>query len=236
MTERGIALRKKSNETGALMVEAVIVYPIVIVVIAVMLMLGFVYFIRANMQSSLDMALMYYSHSLTDRYIDTGGGISANGEGGLYTGEYNKLKAVPDGYINIYSEMLDMSFKRVDTDEIKAIFESNYRFLSIPFSESFASPEVKIDVKDNNYFVYRELEAVAVQELRIPFMNFFGSDGKMEITVTSKVVVKNPVALMRTTDVIDYAVYKSGIDGHLGTVKEKLEEFINWLNKDSAGK
>lgn len=188
------------------------------------------------MQSSLDMALMYYSHSLTDRYIDTGGGISANGEGGLYTGEYNKLKAVPDGYINIYSEMLDMSFKRVDTDEIKAIFESNYRFLSIPFSESFASPEVKIDVKDNNYFVYRELEAVAVQELRIPFMNFFGSDGKMEITVTSKVVVKNPVALMRTTDVIDYAVYKSGIDGHLGTVKEKLEEFINWLNKDSAGK
>ena len=168
MTERGIALRKKSNETGALMVEAVIIYPIVIVVIAVMLMLGFVYFIRANMQSSLDMALMYYSHSLTDRYIDTGGGISANGEGGLYTGEYNKLKAVPDGYINIYSEMLDMSFKRVDTDEIKAIFESNYRFLSIPFSESFASPEVKIDVKDNNYFVYRELEAVAVQELRIP--------------------------------------------------------------------
>ena len=95
------------NESGVfLIVEAAIIYPIMLVMIMTLLFISMMLTMKANMQSALETSLMYYRTELTDSYIAFADekDYHAGGKNGLRNAQYTAESDPPSAYSNIYTK------------------------------------------------------------------------------------------------------------------------------------
>lgn len=211
------------SESGAfLIVEAAIVYPIMLIMIMTLLFFSMMLTMKANMQSALEISLMYYRNELTDTYVSFVDNIDSNN-----VSETDYTRAVqPNSWGNIYAQCFDEIFAKPDEDKFKKMFFNNYRFLNFDSNSTessgyFNSGGIKVSLESGtNFVIYRDLTATAVQTVKLPFVKgFFGMDNEIKLTAKAKIIVSDNVSIMRTTDVVDYFLYKSGL-------RDKIDKFL----------
>lgn len=211
----------KDQRGAFLIVEAAIIYPIMLVMIMSLLFISMMLAMKANMQSALEISLMYYRNELTDTYTVF---IDDLGKNNAADTNFTKLNE-PRGWSNIYVNAVSEIFDKPDNEKFKKMFFNNYKFLNFSSGErggTFNSTGIEVNIESGgNFIIYRELKATAEQTITLPFINgIFGIDNKFVISSSAKIIVSDGVSVMRITDVVDYAMHKTGAD-------TKLEEFAD---------
>lgn len=206
----------KDQRGAFLIVEAAIIYPIMLVMIMSLLFISMMMAMKANMQSALEISLMYYRNELTDTYTDLTDELAKNNASNT---NFTTLTQ-PVSWSNIYVNAVSEIFAKPDHDKFEKMFFNNYKFLNFSSGEkgsTFNSSGIEVNIESGaNFIIYRELSATAKQTVTLPFINgFFGIDNKLVISSSARIVVSDGVSVMRITDVVDYAMHKTGADAKL---------------------
>lgn len=91
----------KDQRGAFLIVEAAIVYPVMLIMIMILLFYSMILTMKANMQSALETALIYYKRELTDTYVGFMDDLENNS---VSATEYTRVVA-PAGYSNISNSL-----------------------------------------------------------------------------------------------------------------------------------
>ena len=187
---------------------------------------------KANMQSALETALIYYKRELTDTYVGFMDDLENNS---VSATEYTRVVA-PAGYSNIYKQLINEVASNPDAEKFEKMFFNNYRFLNFSSGKkgsTFNSSGIKVNLDSTtNFIIYRELNAAAEQTITLPFIKgMFGINNELKLKANAKIVVNDSVSVMRITDVVDYVIIKTGFNEKLELLfGENINKFLNFLN------
>ncbi len=211
------------KQDGMVVVEATIIMPIVILCTIALYYAAIFLCQKANLQTSLEVAAVYYKNTLTDTYVDTQEIDYIYDESGFYSASGSVQEKIYR--LNPYADLL----QKFDEERFKEIFYSNCKFMFFDSGEdiSFAA------VKDTNYLVYREITVTAKQTLTpaISF-KFIGIENN-EVTITSsvKLVVNNTDEFIRNIDfgmdIIDEITEGSEAREKFNNMVGQVVEFYN---------
>lgn len=226
------------DERGVYMiVEAAIVYPIMLVMIMVIIFFCAFMVIKANMQSALETALVYYRTELSDRYVSFLEDERISGNDVSDT-KYTKLEST-SGWTNIYEEFFSEMSSGINENRFKQIFLNNYKFLNFASvldeneSSGIYDGGLTVHIESTaNFVIYRELTASAEQKVKMPFVNgMFGIDNTLTIRADASIVVSDSVSLMRATDIVDYFWVKTGLEDKWESSKfnNAITDFIKFI-------
>ncbi len=222
----------KDQRGAFLIVEAAIVYPVMLIMIIILLFYSMILTMKANMQSALETALIYYKRELTDTYVGFMDDLENNR---VSATEYTRVVA-PAGYSNIYKQLINEVASNPDTEKFEKMFFNNYRFLNFSSGKkgsTFNSSGIKVNLDSTtNFIIYRELNAAAEQTITLPFIKgMFGINNELKLKANAKIVVNDSVSVMRITDVVDYVIIKTGFNEKLELLfGENINKFLNFLN------
>lgn len=222
----------KDQRGAFLIVEAAIVYPVMLIMIMILLFYSMILTMKANMQSALETALIYYKRELTDTYVGFMDDLENNS---VSATEYTRVVA-PAGYSNIYKQLINEVASNPDTEKFEKMFFNNYRFLNFSSGKkgsTFNSSGIKVNLDSTtNFIIYRELNAAAEQTITLPFIKgMFGINNELKLKANAKIVVNDSVSVMRITDVVDYVIIKTGFNEKLELLfGENINKFLNFLN------
>ena len=209
----------KDQRGAFLIVEAAIVYPVMLIMIMILLFYSMILTMKANMQSALETALIYYKRELTDTYVGFMDDLENNS---VSATEYTRVVA-PAGYSNIYKQLINEVASNPDTEKFEKMFFNNYRFLNFSSGKkgsTFNSSGIKVNLDSTtNFIIYRELNAAAEQTITLPFIKgMFGINNELKLKANAKIVVNDSVSVMRITDVVDYVIIKTGFNEKLDSL------------------
>ena len=222
----------KDQRGAFLIVEAAIVYPVMLIMIMILLFYSMIMTMKANMQSALETALIYYKRELTDTYVGFMDDLENNS---VSATEYTRVVA-PAGYSNIYKQLINEVASNPDAEKFEKMFFNNYRFLNFSSGKkgsTFNSSGIKVNLDSTtNFIIYRELNAAAEQTITLPFIKgMFGINNELKLKANAKIVVNDSVSVMRITDVVDYVIIKTGFNEKLELLfGENINKFLNFLN------
>ncbi|MEZ3455053.1 MAG: hypothetical protein K1W17_11915 [Oscillospiraceae bacterium] len=222
----------KDQRGAFLIVEAAIVYPVMLIMIMILLFYSMILTMKANMQSALETALIYYKRELTDTYVGFMDDLENNS---VSATEYTRVVA-PAGYSNIYKQLINEVASNPDAEKFEKMFFNNYRFLNFSSGKkgsTFNSSGIKVNLDSTtNFIIYRELNAAAEQTITLPFIKgMFGINNELKLKANAKIVVNDSVSVMRITDVVDYVIIKTGFNEKLELLfGENINKFLNFLN------
>lgn len=222
----------KDQRGAFLIVEAAIVYPVMLIMIMILLFYSMILTMKANMQSALETALIYYKRELTDTYVGFMDDLENNS---VSATEYTRVVA-PVGYSNIYKQLINEVASNPDTEKFEKMFFNNYRFLNFSSGKkgsTFNSSGITVNLDSTtNFIIYRELNAAAEQTITLPFIKgMFGINNELKLKANAKIVVNDSVSVMRITDVVDYVIIKTGFNEKLDLLfGENINKFLNFLN------
>lgn len=222
----------KDQRGAFLIVEAAIVYPVMLIMIMILLFYSMILTMKANMQSALETALIYYKRELTDTYVGFMDDLENNS---VSATEYTRVVA-PAGYSNIYKQLINEVASNPDAEKFEKMFFNNYRFLNFSSGKkgsTFNSSGIKVNLDSTtNFIIYRELNAAAEQTITLPFIKgMFGINNELKLKANAKIVVNDSVSVMRITDVVDYVIIKTGFNEKLDSLfGENINKFLNFLN------
>lgn len=222
----------KDQRGAFLIVEAAIVYPVMLIMIMILLFYSMILTMKANMQSALETALIYYKRELTDTYVGFMDDLENNR---VSATEYTRV-VVPAGYSNIYKQLINEVASNPDTEKFEKMFFNNYRFLNFSSGKkgsTFNSSGITVNLDSTtNFIIYRELNAAAEQTITLPFIKgMFGINNELKLKANAKIVVNDSVSVMRITDVVDYVIIKTGFNEKLDSLfGENINKFLNFLN------
>ena len=197
----------RKDESGLVLVEAVIVFPVMICMILILYFTSIHLFQKANIQSMVELALAHNAYE----YSDTG--VTYNN---TYVGHY--APALKNPYRHLFFEQ--------DTDGITTLSKRYTKAFSF-----YGVTNYDLKVTSKNYLIYRELEAVATQTIK-PVINpaFLGLPSEITLRARAVCVINDPDEFIRTSDIafdIVYAVDKKfGISETIGKVFSKVTEVI----------
>lgn len=222
----------KDQRGAFLIVEAAIVYPVMLIMIMILLFYSMILTMKANMQSALETALIYYKRELTDTYVGFMDDLENNS---VSATEYTRVVA-PAGYSNIYKQLINEVASNPDAEKFEKMFFNNYRFLNFSSGKkgsTFNSSGIKVNLDSTtNFIIYRELNAAAEQTITLPFIKgMFGINNELKLKANAKIIVNDSVSVMRITDVVDYVIIKTGFNEKLELLfGENINKFLNFLN------
>ncbi len=222
----------KDQRGAFLIVEAAIVYPVMLIMIMILLFYSMILTMKANMQSALETALIYYKRELKDTYVGFMDDLENNS---VSATEYTRVVA-PAGYSNIYKQLINEVASNPDAEKFEKMFFNNYRFLNFSSGKkgsTFNSSGIKVNLDSTtNFIIYRELNAAAEQTITLPFIKgMFGINNELKLKANAKIVVNDSVSVMRITDVVDYVIIKTGFNEKLELLfGENINKFLNFLN------
>lgn len=211
------------NQKGMVIVEATFVLPVVILCVIALYYAAIFMCQKANLQTSLEVAAVYYKNTLTDQYVS----VSDMNYSLADTDSYDAGAAVRQALEvkNPYSSI----FSRFEEETFKQIFYDNCKFMF------FASGEdIKFtSVKDTNYLVYREITVTAEQTLTpaVSF-RFIGIDNNnVKITSSVKFVVNDTDEFIRNLDcgidIIDKLTQGTEVRNALENAADAIGRFYN---------
>lgn len=203
-------MERLKNNKGNAIVEATIVFPIIIMIIIVLFYAALFLCQKANLQANLQTSLIYFKNLETDAnvVIDPSGSSSILD---LKANKYSKPK-IQNPYRNFF--MISSN----KPGEFKSLF---YKISGQMFFTS--TSDIDIDYKVHNYILYQDITATAVQEVKLPIdFKLLGISPKITIATEAKVVITDPDEFARTSQLIGDLV----ADTKLGEIVEAGESKI----------
>lgn len=197
----------RRDQSGMVVVEAAVIFPVMMVLILVLYFTSIHVYQKANLQATLEMAIAHNSYEYTDTgvtYDDT------------YVGSYS-----PD-LVNPYRHI----FFSADADGTETLAKRYAKAFSF-----YGVSNLQVQITSKNYILYREVTATASQTIT-PVINpaFLGLPAQWTLKAKAVCVVNDPDEFIRTSDIafdIAYAVdQKYGITETIGKVFGGIGDFL----------
>ena len=201
-----------TDECGGVIVEATILFPIMIMVFAGLVLLAVFLPTRAQLQR----ATQYVATGMATARSDAS--VSFDENGYSWVGGNSNFE-------NVYAAMFDSD---ISADEAKQFIVSNFDTGFVGLGDGLS-----VECGVNNYLVYKEVFVTATQSIPSPVnLSFVGFPETIDITVTSTAVVQNGDEFVRNLDLaaefVNYVADELGIN--LTKAMSKVKEFMQWFH------
>ncbi len=187
--------RGESQERGYIVVEAAIILPLAILSALLLVYLSLFLFQRANLQSCLETALIYYKNTVTDTYVVKNREL-----------DYIQREADYIGIGNSYSAREPLSPYRGlfgDSNRLNSQEDFETYFRSVAGKMVFEN-DLILSVNYKNFVVLKQFEVTAVQKVSAPIdFSMLGIGNEYQISATARVSVADHDSMIRD---IDYAI------------------------------
>lgn len=243
-------MKLKKDESGYMLIEAAIIYPVIIIIFALFLYVILLCAQRAQMVSAAEQTIVYIKYicagSYDIKYYDVSQGMNPDmsemeKKTGMEINDNQKL-------YNVYANLFDTPSKKVSklkekdadgNDGIKKIFDY---YMGIPLMGNIESYTVEADAA--NYVLFTQLELKVEYKMKF-FLNFSFIGGealnKPTFTVDVKGVISDNAETVRTLQYVDYLLYRTGLkkkiqdtaDKISSSVSESIGKVKEWLGFDS---
>lgn len=212
----------KKSEQGTAMVEATLMLPFCMIMIVGVLYAALYLCQKANIQSNLETALLYYKVAESDTYVESKAQMEYDGSGLEAVGSnYGTVR-----YLNPY-RFFFMNFKESD---YKSFFRSICGHMFFDSGENVA-----VSARRHNYIFYKTIEATATQTVKPPInLTWVGGPEEMTIEVTGEIVINDGDDFIRNVDfAIDMLAdtkmgkFIQGIGGKVREIYGKFKEVLH---------
>lgn len=217
--------RRNCREDGHTIVEATIIYPITILLVFVMIYAGLMVCYRANLQASLEEALIYCKNENIDTYIEALSEWEHDQNTDGVIGNKSKIekKESEVKMLNPYRSM------KLEKSTISKLFKDSYGMLF--FSQSLPASDITVTEKD--YGIYRKIKLEESMTLK-PAMSFSPvgiEDNSVQITATATAVVVNQDATIRDIDFACDMFQQTSIGQSVMGLVDKASEFYEKIKE-----
>lgn len=219
---------QRKKEGGYVIVEATIVYPIVVMVFFVILYAAMFIYHKANLQASIENALIYFKNQRSDSYVEIEDRIKKETTS-MIGNKYNRpeflfpyrhgFQFLVEGTTKVIQK-LDGSMENdegVDerlTEDFKKYFNSSY---DIDISE--------IKVIPRNFYFFKEIEVRAVKKIKTSLnLAMVGGLNEIEIKAIAKVVVVDGDNFIRDVDYVTFLLEDTKFGKSIKEIKQKIIE------------
>ena len=206
------------NTDGDAIIEAAILFPIMIMIFAALVLLA----VYLPARGALQRATQYAATAIATESSDTWLYFSESSM------EYD-WKTDKGSLINVYANLFS------GMGDVESLGEKIVEDIE---SRSLSSKAGELSVKCHvvNRVVYKEVVVTAVREIPVPVnLTFIQFPETIPLTVTSTAVVQNGDEFVRSidlaTDFSDYVTEKfglTGIKGAFGAINDKAAAFLGW--------
>lgn len=223
-------MKRSKNQDGYMIIEASIVFPVIILAVCAMLLASVYIYEKAALQASVETALTYYKNSMTDSCIGTDVSKYTVDDSSTRTGssltEFKNLT------------IFDLFGKSADKNEIIDQINKIYGF------RTFRSGDTSIDVKQGGILFDKYIEVRVQDKIHFPInLSFIGVDNS-DITYDIRVRenVSDPDQFILDISVVQefvmFYVNRTDIPNKINDLKEKFKPFYDrFLDpKSSTGK
>lgn len=204
------------NNSGVVIVEASIVFPIMLFVILMLLYMGNVYYQQANLNSIVDIAAIkgaaYCADPMLDNIEETGSVPKSSND----IQPYRYLFGVSD----VESKM-------------QRYVEEQYGSAGNGFFGSMAPSSVTCNAKFNNSVIMYSFTVEATYDIKVP-LRFMGTEAPTIVSLSSKATapVNDNGEFINNLDMaIDY-YESSGLKDKVSTVTDKIKDFFNKFGRN----
>lgn len=204
-------MKRFINDTKAdAVVEATILFPIILMVFIGLVLLSVYLPERAVLQQATQYAATAISTEQSDTWL------KYNDETTQYSWETNK-KNLPNVYVALLSAITgktdatgaEKTVKKIEGDSVVAV-----------------NGDLKVSMRLANYIIYKEVTITATRTVKAPVdLSFVGFPKEISITVSSTAIVQNGDEFVRTMDIASDFVEYLNEKYHLGL--EELGESLN---------
>lgn len=195
--------KKKSKELGSVEVEATFIFPIMILCILLLLYLSLFLFQRANLQATLETALLYYKNTLTDTYVTRNDEMQYTMSEGAYIGYANSYAA--DEPLNPYRWVKIEEDEAEDKEygaEEEATGNFETYFMSVAKNMLY-DDNMTISFDYTNYLLLKEIIVTVEQVVEIPVnLEILGVDNTYVISATARMVAVDHDDTIRNIDYV----------------------------------
>jgi len=206
------------GDRGDAVVEATILFPIMIMIFAALVMLS----IYLPSQAVLQRATQYAATAIATEISDTWLFFDENSMSYYYQVNKDNLRNVYAGFFLSEDDI------RKKGESIVTHLESN--------SISSKSGELFVDCYSIDMFIYKEIVVTATREYPMPVdLSFVGFPREINVTATSKAVVQNADEFIRNVDIAtDFAKFisdkfgLSDVGDAIGSFGNKVKSVLGW--------
>jgi len=209
-------MKKIINENGVVIVEASIVFPIVLFVVLLMIYMGNVYYQQAKLNSIVDIAAIKGAAYCADPMLDD---IEASG-------------SVPTKYNDIQPYRYLFGVSDVETKMQKYISEQ-YKSAGDGFFGSMAPLSIKCEANFNNSVIMYSFTVEATYDIKVP-LRFMGTEAPKMVSLSAKATapVNDNAEFINNIDMaLDY-YESSGLSQKVSAAADKIKGFFNKFGKD----
>lgn len=206
--------RRKKQEIGSVEVEATFIFPIMILCIILLLYLSLLMFQRANLQATLETALLYYKNTLTDTYVTRNDEMEFQFAENSYMGSGNDY--VVTGPLNPY--------RWVDGDDKSAKnFEAYFKSVA---KNMLFDENMSISFDYTNYVLLKEIKVTVKQVIQLPIdFSLIGVDNKYVISSTVRMVAVDHEDTVRNIDYVVDIVEDTKVGEFIKDIGAKVVEY-----------
>lgn len=196
------------DEGGGAVVEATILFPVMVMIFFALVLLAVYLPTRAILQHATQYAATAIATERSDTWL-------YYNENTMAYGWHNDKSELPNVYVAAIQSVLD----KYNSDEAKAetiVTKTENRRVLTPMEENGAyDRKLEVSFGVVNYIVYKEIIVTATRTIPMSIdLSFIGFPTEMPITVTSIAVVQNGDEFIRNMDIaVDFVHY---IDDKLG--------------------
>lgn len=214
-------MRKKGRESGMVIVEATIVFPVMFLVIFLMIFAGNAYLQKCRVEALVSEMAIDGAAYCADPMLDEveSGTIPAH-----------TTKDIIQPYRYLIGGMNDVEAE-IETNLTTKISE-----LSTGLFSNMKPSSAVVDVKYNNGFIYSTFSVEVEYKIEIPVRLLGASDYiALQISTRSDIPVSDTTELIRNIDMIEDYMEKFGVKEKLEEGKAKVTEMVEkakeWFNK-----
>ena len=213
------------SEEGALIVEASIVFPIMLFIIIFLLYLGNAYYQKCRIEKitviTASDGAAYVADPVLKQYYDNGNKIP----------EFDDIRTYPYRYIipAIGKNILDSTFKDEDSNKnYQEYVKSKVEGLDAGFYKGMNPHDVNVDAKLEDYFVFSKVTVSVKYTVDMPIKLFDWNVDKLNYSTVVEIPVSDVPEFVRNIDFVEDIVQQKtgdGFDTYLGKLTEKIERW-----------
>ena len=203
---------------GDAVVEAVIIFPVMIMIFSALVLLAIYLPTRGALQRATQFAATAISTGISDTWLYIEDGKAA------YRWETNK-ENLSNVYVSLFSGTGDIQAR---SEELVNVIEGS--------SLSSKAGILKVDSIIINRVIYKEVVVTATREFEAPVdLSFIRFPKTIHVTATSTAVVQNGDEFVRTLDMaadfVEFATEKFGLSyiaGSISSLGSRISELFGW--------
>lgn len=199
------------DRRGLVIVEAVYIFPIMIMITLAMYFLSMYISTKVVLQSSLEWAITQAAADISDASV-------------VFTdrsGEWSGERELLNPYRHIFSELGGAGKDGMDISVRRKVANR-----AVPLGGTLT-----IDIKEVNMLIYKELRGSASLTVKMPInLSFVGLPSQVRLEASAKQMVNDRDELIRNMDIafdiVEYIDERYDISGKIGTVFDNAKQLV----------